>query len=306
MIVYQSLNDKRLRAKPRSIAIGIFDGVHPGHRKILSEMLKFSRRLKASPMAITFDPHPSRVLAPKKSSPTILMSLPHRLRLLKAIGVAEVLTIPFNRKFSKISHENFLRKILLQKLGMKALSVGHDFCFGRRALGDAAYLESESKQSPFHFLQINPVKTGNGVISSTRIRELIEGGDLAKASQMLGRPVSVYGTVIRGRGRGKSVGFPTANLNPHHEALPPAGVYAAYGTLDGEKLKAVIHIGRRPTFKDKENTLEAHFLRFHRNIYGRDVELIFVKRLRSINRFTNSSRLASAIRNDIFKAKKFL
>ena len=306
MTVYKSLGDPRLKAKPRSIAIGIFDGIHRGHQKILQAMIKQSKRFKTSSLAVTFDPHPSKVLAPKKTSPTILMSLPHRLRFLEAMGVHEVLVLRFNKKFARVSHENFLRQILLKRLGMKSLSVGHDFCFGYRALGDAFYLREQSARLGFHFSQAGPLRVNGEVISSTCIRERIEAGDLSGAAEMLGRPVSVYGTVIHGRGRGKSVGFPTANLNPHHEALPPAGVYAAYGYLDGQKLKAVIHIGQRPTFHDREKSLEAHFLRFHKKIYGRDVELIFVKRLRPIAMFDSPKHLASAILADISKAKKLL
>ena len=189
---------------------------------------------------------------------------------------------------------------------MRSLSVGHDFRFGYRAGGDAAFLAKEAKSRLFHFSQTRPLKIKSQVISSTRIRELIEKGQLALAAKMLGRPVSVYGTVIHGRGRGKAVGFPTANLNPHHEALPPPGVYAAHGFLDKKKLKAVIHIGERPTFKDKEKSLEAHFLGFHRDIYGRDIELIFVKRLRSIKKFEHPVALASAIRRDILLTEQVL
>ena len=306
MIVFRGLNDPHLKSRPRSIAIGIFDGVHRGHQSILKSMQSFAKRFKASSMVVTFDPHPSKVLFPGKNPPPILMSLDHRLRLLERMGIRESLIIPFNRKFSKLSREAFLNKILLKKLGMKSLSVGHDFRFGYKALGDSAYLEQSAAKKIFYFSQVAALKMGTDVISSTRIRSLIEKGELVKASKMLGRPVSVYGTVIRGRGRGRSLGFPTANLNPHHEALPPPGVYAAYGYLGATKLKAVIHIGERPTFKDREKSLEAHFLHFHKNIYGRDVELIFVKRLRSITPFKNPAALIEAIHKDIRQAREIL
>ena len=150
------------------------------------------------------------------------------------------------------------------------------------------------------------LKSAGTVISSTRIRVLIEKGDLKKASEMLGRPVSVVGTVEHGHGRGKSIGFPTANLNPHHEALPPAGVYAANGYLEKKKLRGVISIGPKPTFGDSNKGLEVHFLKFNQNIYGRKIELLFVKRLRDIQRFATPELLGKAIARDIKSAQKIL
>ncbi len=234
------------------------------------------------------------------------MSLEHRLRVLASLGVREAFVLRFNRRFSKMTHEQFLKDTLLDRLGARFISVGDDFRFGHRGLGDRKYLESESRKSGFEVSVAHPFLFKKKPISSTRIRQMIERGDLADAKSMLGRTVSVYGTVVRGRGRGKKLGFPTANLNPHHEALPPAGVYAARGFLGSKPLKGVIHIGERPTFKDKQRSLEVHFFNFHRNIYGKDLELLFIARLRSIRGFSGPEHLAEAIRDDVAKAKKIL
>ena len=255
-------------------------------------------------MVVTFDPHPQKVLSPKHLNPKILMSFEHRLHFFSAMGVRETLVVPFNKKIARISHEDFLNGLLLKRLGMKSLSVGENFRFGRQAKGGREYLAEQSKKTGFG-LFLSPALSFHGrPISSTRIRQLIEEGDLKQASKMLGRPISVSGTVVRGRGRGHSIGFPTANLNPHHETLPPPGVYAAVGTLGKRLLKGMVHIGERPTFKDKEKTLEVHFLDFHRDIYGREIELIFLGKLRPIRSFPDGRVLARQIQKDIDQAKR--
>lgn len=305
MKVYSGFNDKKLRPKPRGVAIGVFDGVHRGHQLILSRLLTDARRAHAGSIAVTFDPHPSKVLRPKTDQP-ILISLSHRLRFFEKMGIDEALVIPFDRNFSKIDHQTFLHELLLKRLGMESLSVGADFCFGFNGLGDAYYLKQESKRLGFRLSLARPLKYGDEVISSTRIRRLIEQGLLKKAQCMLGRPVSVYGTVVHGRGRGRSIGFPTANLNPHHETLPPAGVYAAWGLLGGRRLKGVIHIGERPTFRDMEKSLEVHFINFNGDLYGRELELVFTARLRTTHKFRSQQELACAIQQDTNNALKIL
>ena len=306
MKIYYGFDDKTLKFKKRAITIGVFDGVHRGHRKILGRMLYDARRHGISPMVVTFDPHPAKILAPKKFHPTILMSLPHRLNFFKSMGIEEVLVIPFTRPFSKMSREDFFEKLLVGKLGMESLTVGHDFRFGQKALGNSQYLEKKTKESGHRLYLIPEYKLSGEIISSSKIRLSIEKGDFKRAGQMLGRPVSVVGTVVRGRGRGKTIGFPTANLDPHHEALPPAAVYAAYGFLGKKKLRGVIHIGERPTFADRQKTLEVHFMEFNGNIYGREIELIFVKKLRDIRCFRNPDLLQKAILRDINQARKLL
>lgn len=303
--VYNGFNDRRIKRKPRCVAIGVFDGVHRGHQKILSRVLTDAKHYHAEPLVVTFEPHPNKILRPGTTQP-ILMSLPHRLRFFEKMGIRETLVIRFNKNFSKMTREQFLHKFLFKKLGMRSLSVGTDFRFGFRGLGEAVFLKQESSRLNFGLTLVQPLKHQGEIISSTRIRRLIERGFLRKAKEMLGRPVSVYGTVVRGRGRGRAVGFPTANLNPHHETLPPSGVYAAWGFLEDRRLKGVIHIGKRPTFHDKEKSLEVHFFNFHRNIYGRELELLFAGRLRATRKFKSIVALTEAIQKDARKALKIL
>lgn len=304
MKIYRGFEDKRLARRARSAAVGIFDGVHRGHRKILSRVLSEARRLRTKALVVTFEPHPNKILRPAQPHP-ILMSLQHRLRFFEKMGISETLVVRFTKRFAGITREGFLRR-LLQRAGMRTLAVGHDFRFGHRGKGNTRFLQARSRELGFHLSVIPAFRHRGEIISSTRIRRLIERGNLKKAGEMLGRPVSVYGNVVRGRGRGKSLGYPTANLNPHHETLPPAGVYAVWGLLDGQKLKGVVHIGARPTFRERECSVEAHFLNFNGIIYGREVELIFVKKLRPIRRFKDQASLVRAIRRDASQALRIL
>lgn len=305
MKVYRGLKDESLHRRPRVLAIGIFDGVHRGHQMILKKAVSAARKLKVPAMVVTFDPHPQKVLAPHLAAPKIVMSLAHRLRLFATLGITETLIIPFDRRLATLERETFLMRILIGHLGMTALSVGDDFRFGRGAKGDGAYLSQESKQKDFALYLSKPVRHARRVVSSTEVRRLIEKGRLSTAATLLGRPVSLYGDVVHGRGRGqKKVGFATANLNPHHETLPPPGVYAAYGFLNERRFKSVVHIGARPTFGDREKSVEAHFLNYHGSLYGREVELLFLGRLRGIRRFASQEALARQIRRDILQAEQ--
>ena len=304
MKIYSNLKDPALKKRPRAIAIGIFDGVHRGHEAILKKALHAAKKMKMAGMVLTFEPHPQEILHPGKKAPKFLMSLEHRLRFFSELGISEALVIRFTKKIARITHEDFLNKLLIKKLGMKALSVGDDFRFGRFAAGDKDYLKKEARSHGFKLFLTKPLKNRGVVVSSTRIRQLIEKGDLSRAAQMLGRPVSVYGTVIHGRGRGRSVGFRTANLDPHHETLPPPGVYAARGIVGKKKLKSVVHIGERPTFKDKEKSVEVHFLDFHGDLYGKEIELFFLGWLRGVRKFSSAKQLAGQIALDIRRAKR--
>lgn len=289
----------------RCIAVGIFDGLHRGHLRILKKLLADARRRNIRAAVVTFDPHPNKILRPDSPHP-ILMSLAHRLRFFKRLGIDEVVVIRFNKAFASISREAFLENFLIERLGMRALVVGHDFRFGKMGKGDAGYLRERSHELGYTLAVVPPLKNEGKIVSSTRIRRLIDRGHLREAAAILGRPVSVYGDIVRGRGRGKQLGFPTANLNPHHETMPPSGVYAAWGDLDGKRLKAVLHIGARPTFGEHDRSVEAHFLSFHGNVYGKELELLFVARLRGIRRFKSQNELIRAINKDIKKAAQLL
>lgn len=297
MIIYNSLTDKKIKPVSRSIAIGVFDGVHLGHQKILKKMLLDAKKWRCRSMVITFDPHPSTVLNPGHVH-ALTMSLEHRLKLLGQMKVDEVLVIKFNQQIAKITHEKFFQ-ILLNRFGLKSISIGHDFRFGKKGLGDINFFENQRRKKALRLYVTKAITKNKKIISSTYIRNLISGGNIKEASQMLGRPFSIQGTVIQGKGRGKKMGFPTANIDPHHEALPPNGVYAVWGIVGARRLKGVLHIGERPTFGEIEKSIEVHFLKFNQEIYGQDVELVFVRKIRQIKPFKSPGELTQAIQNDI-------
>ena len=304
MKVYRGFSDKTLKKKKRCLAIGIFDGAHRAHARILRGVVREAKRTRARSAVLTFDPHPQKVLSGDHKNPLILMSLAHRLRVIASFGVAEAVVVPFNKKFSRVDRDTFLEKYLIDRLGVKMLAVGHDFRFGRGARGTTRYLAACSRRLGFKLFVCPPVKQKGRVISSTAIRRLIERGHLKQAEKMLGRPVSVYGTVVRGRGRGRTLGFPTANLDPHHETLPPEGVYAVRGELDGKHLKGVMHIGKRPTFGERDKRVEAHLFDWKRPLYGRELEFFFVRKLRPTRHFKGPAELIRAIRSDERRARR--
>lgn len=288
----------------RSVALGVFDGVHLAHRRILRKAVATARRLGARATVLTFDPHPKNVLFPDKRRP-ILQSLEHRLRIFSELGFDEAIVIRFDRRFAATTAEGFLR-LLTERLDARAVCVGHDFRFGRHGQGDAALLRSWAAETGRRIWIEPPYKVGGEVVSSTLIRGLVLRGELGRASRLLGRRVSVYGNVVRGHGRGRKIGFATANLNPHHETLPPAGVYAAWGAVRGRRIAAVVHIGPRPTFAEKDPSIEVHFLSPQPRLYGSSIEVGFVRKLRDINRFNSTAELIQAIRSDVRRARVLL
>jgi riboflavin kinase/FMN adenylyltransferase len=280
--------------------IGIFDGVHRGHQRILRRLIREAKRLKRKSLVVTFYPHPRKVLNPGLKTP-LLISLEHRLRLIEDMGVDFLLIIKFTKRFSQVKAEDFMDKVLIQELNIKALVVGENFLFGNREKGSLSLLKRMSRRHGFHLTSVRPVKMKKDFISSTRIRHAIERGDLKNASLMLGRPVTILGTVIRGKRVGRKLGFPTANIDPHHEAIPPKGVYNVDVRVQKKIYKkAVLNIGTRPTFgKAKEPTIELHILDFKRDIYKKDVEIIFKRRIREEKRFSSVEALREQIQRDI-------
>ena len=292
-------------SKIRKLAatIGIFDGVHCGHQKILKKLVSDSRRLKIKSLVVTFSPHPRKILNPGSMIP-FLTSLEHRSKLIENLGVDFFHMIRFTKPLSLMEPGEFVKKVLIDKFNIKMLVVGQDFLLGNKRGGDFSLLKSLSKKYNFRLFGVKPVKIKGKVISSTRIRNSIEKGDLKNASLMLGRPVSILGTVVRGKAIGRKIGFPTANINPHHEAIPPSGVYAVDTRMDRKIYKAVLNIGIRPTLgKDKESTVEIHILRFKKNIYGKDIEIIFKGKIRDEKKFPSLEKLRMQIKKDILNAK---
>jgi riboflavin kinase / FMN adenylyltransferase len=286
-------------------AIGIFDGVHRGHARIISSAAREAAKAGATGMAITFDPHPAKVINPRRKTPSII-STPHRVRLIKGLGIGKCEVIKFDRKFAGISPREFARDVLARKFRVAKVFVGRNFVFGKGNSGDARMLKRLGAEFGFAVKIVPMVKSEGREISSTSIRKMIIGGDLKGARRMLGRPVSVFGTVISGRQRGRLLGYPTANIDPHHEAIPPGGIYAVWVNVKGKTYGGALFIGAASTFGEKDPSIEVHIFGLHEFIYKEDVEVIFVKRLRSSRKFRDHEKLIEQIKRDDKAARKAL
>ncbi len=290
------------------LAIGIFDGVHLGHQCLIKEIVKKSRLIKGTSVVLTFYPHPYRVLKPKTYLP-LLISLEHRLKLIADLGVDVCIVQEFTEKFSQTDKIAFIKNFLVKKINPLEVFVGKDFTFGRKRSGSVKILEALSNTYKYKTREIRSVIVDGKRISSTFIRKLIRQGKLNLASRFLGRPVSIFGKIVKGSRRGKILGFPTANIDYNHEILPPIGVYAVRLNLDKEKLLGVANLGLRPSFKKTERRnkviAEVHIFDFDKNIYGRFAELEFIKRIRAEKKFKNRDNLICRIEKDLKETRQF-
>ncbi len=292
-----------------AVTVGNFDGVHRGHQALVGAALAEAGRLGGTSVVLTFDPHPSRVLSPDRA-PRALMTVDQKAEILGALGVERLAVLPFTRELSHETPEEFARLVLQEALGARAVVVGAGFRFGHRRAGDVATLAALGRRMGFAVVPVDPVLHEGAPISSTRIREAIARGDVEAAAELLGRPFFVDGTVVRGAGRGRTLGIPTANLEPVNETLPGGGVYACRcrerGAGAGGPWNAVVNVGRRPTFGGGETTVEAHLLDFDGDLYGRTLRLSFVAALREERRFAGPDALVAQIREDIAQARAVL
>jgi riboflavin kinase/FMN adenylyltransferase len=276
------------------VALGMFDGVHRAHQKILSACVRQAKDTKGTSVVVTFWPHPQKK--------PVLYSLEHRLRLFARLGIGVCVVITFNKKFASLSADDFIRQVLVKKVKARYVFIGKNFRFGRSAAGDYQTLRRYAQQYHYRVRVFEVMKSAGVAISSTSIRRFISAGKLSCAQKLLLRPVSVLGTVIKGRSLAAKLGFPTANINPHHEVLPPAGVYAARVALGRKVLPGICYIGSRPTLEGttrrRQKNIEVHIFDFHGKIYGRDLQIEFLKKIRKEKKFPTLSVLAGQIRAD--------
>ena len=290
------------------VTIGVFDGVHIGHKKIITDVVRRAHAMKLKSVAVTFDPHPFKVLNPRYKIPS-LVSLKHRLRLIKELGIDTVAVLNFTKFVARLAPECFVKNILINKLGAKEIIVGENFYFGKGARSGAGALKRIGEDLGLKVRIVKSVKKDGKVVSSSAIRRLITGGKLSAASELLGRSVSVLGTVVGGSRFARVLGYPTANINPHHEVIPPFGVYAVKVRFSNRLYRGMLNIGTQPTFfssRDKEPKIEAHIFGFNKRIYGRDIEVLFVKKLRNEKKFTGETGLIRQIRKDEKAAKQIV
>ena len=296
--------------KAAVVTIGNFDGVHLGHQSLFHEVIERADAINGSSVVITFAPHPIRVLTSNGKPPLITLAEQKR-ELIASTGIDNLICIPFTESFSQIAASDFVKDILVERIGMKAIVVGQDYTFGKNREGNLALLQTYALQFGFDVIindWIRP-RSNDTVrrISSTRIRELVIDGDIEKARTLLGRYYQIRGTVAQGRDRGgRLLGFPTANINLTDELCPKMGVYAVTAELDYRKLKGVANIGYSPTFDDRVFTVEVHILDFNDDIYGQNIRVNFIKRIRSEKKFAGISELSAQIEKDIAKAREIM
>jgi riboflavin kinase/FMN adenylyltransferase len=299
------------RGFPRpAVAIGNFDGVHRGHQALVAVAVRDGRQAGGEAVVLTFDPHPSRVLAPDRS-PRALMTVEQKAEILDGLGVDVLAVLPFTAELSREAPEAFVEKVIGGCLGAQTVVVGTGFRFGHRRAGDLARLEGLGARLGFRVHGVPPVVHEGEPISSTRIREALSRGDVAAAGALLGRPFFVDGVVTEGDGRGRGLGFPTANLALRNETLPGLGVYACRcRRLDGagepRACGAVVNVGRRPTFGGGHVGVEAHLLDFEGDLYGASLRVAFVERLREEQRFSGPEALVAQIARDVARARELL
>jgi riboflavin kinase/FMN adenylyltransferase len=289
---------------PVFLAIGVFDGVHLGHRAVIERALGDAQSGGGNAVVVTFDPHPARILRPEKA-PRLLTSTPHKLRIVRSLGVEHILALPFTPDFAATEPAIFIRD-LAAACRLREVCVGHEWCFGKNRAGNLALLDQLGHELGFDEVGVPAVQIGGEVVSSTLVRGAIEAGDLAKAARFLGRDYSILGTVKPGDQLGRKLGFPTANLAAHNEQFPPNGVYAVDVLRNGDRLRGVANIGVRPTVAQAsgERLLEVHILDFSGDLYGTDLEIIFRRRLRPEQKFPSLDALRAQIAMDAAQARR--
>ena len=287
------------------ITIGNFDGIHLGHQKIFNRVVAESGQQGRKSVVITFDPHPKKVIHPERRPFFILAPVEEKLSLIEEAGIDTTILIPFSQEFSRTTAEEFVTDILWKRLRIKKVVIGYDYKFGKDKGGNADFLRNYGTKLGFQVEEIAAIKMGDVIVSSTNIRLSILTGDITMASKMLGRPYNVRGVVTRGYRRGTEIGYPTANIESE-KVIPATGVYAIIAELDGERHQGVINIGYCPTFGDEEITAEVHLLDFKGDIYGKEMEVFFIDRIRDELKFERPEKLVEQIQRDITRARTIL
>jgi riboflavin kinase/FMN adenylyltransferase len=287
------------------VTVGNFDGVHLGHRAILGRVCQRARELDCQPVALTFEPHPTKVLKPEANL-GLLTTPTQKIELLQAAGVSVVVQ-PFTREFAAIRAREFVRDYFVERLRVREVVIGHDYCFGYRREGNIELLQMMGQTLGFTVQVVWAVEVDDAVVSSSLIRALLRLGKVREANRLLGRPYGVTGRVVPGKGRGaKVLGVPTANLVSENDLLPACGIYAVWVKKDGKRLPGVANIGTCPTFGNQELTLEVHLLDFQGDLYGEPLQVEFAARLREERRFPSIDELAAQIRADMAEARTVL
>jgi riboflavin kinase / FMN adenylyltransferase len=288
------------------VTIGNFDGVHLGHQYLIRHLVEEANGEHRPAVVISFDPHPKMVLHPERRPFYLLTTMSEKIRLLESCGVDTFILLPFSLEYARTTAEEFVCDILWERLQIRKILIGHDYTFGRGKEGNEAFLTAMGVRLGFEVEVMNAFTAGGVTISSTRIRNALLAGEVRAAATLLGRPYNLAGTVIPGNRRGVRLGFPTANIRPEKELLPPRGIYAVHVLVDGTRRQGALNIGFNPTFADRKLSVEVHILDFDGDIYGKTVDILFIDRIRDEIRFSGPEELIAQIGRDIVRIREIL
>jgi len=303
MQIFRNSKGLKRKTKQAVLTLGNFDGLHLGHQRIIRKVRERAASLGVSSVVYTFEPHPLKVVAPNKS-PALILDIEDKARIIEALGIDYMVIARFTKEFAARHPREFVEAELRPVAA--DVCVGHDFSFGKGKTGTADYLKELGEELGFGVHVIPAYKKGGEVVSSSRIRRRITEGEVMEAAALLGRNFAIKGKVVRGRTIGKEIGFPTANIRTQSEIVPGDGVYAAFAVVKEIRHRAVVNIGRAPTFGGKERSIEVHILGFRDNIYGKRVRVEFVRRLRGEKAFASTEALQRQIRRDIKRSERIL
>lgn len=300
MIIHKSINEIATINKP-ILTVGTFDGVHIGHQKIISRLNEIAKERGGESVLLTFHPHPRKVLFPHDDSLKLINTIEEKTSLLEQFQLDHVIYMAFEKKLSRMAPVEYVRDILVNKIGINTIVIGYDHHFGRNREGDIELLRELGPIYGFDVIEISAQEIDEITVSSTKIRKAIERGDIVTANEFLGHSFTLTGKVIKGKQIGRELGYPTANIQVEESSkiIPGNGIYAVTGSFDGQLLKGMLNIGTNPTLGDNNaRTIEVHFINFAGDLYGKEIELTFVDRIRDEQKFDNLSELKGQLSID--------
>lgn len=305
MLLITDLSKMNERFTNSVVTLGNFDGLHLGHQELVRMVIRRAREISGRSVVVTFRPHPLKVLAPEKCPPLISI-YEEKIQLFEKLGIDVLVKIPFSLRFAEMTPRQFVKEVLCDTLGAKDIFVGYNYRFGKGREGTTQTLKLMGKEFGFTVHEVDQISLNGEVISSTKIRQLLSDGEVEHAARLLGRPYAITGIVIKGDSRGKTLGFPTANIASKHSIIPADGVYAVKLLVRDRCLDGIVNIGVRPTFDTHSRAIEAHVFNFNEDLYGEEITLFFIRRIREEKKFASAEDLADQITRDISSAKEIL
>ena len=287
------------------LTLGNFDGIHLGHQELVRMVIRRAREISGRSMVVTFRPHPLKVLAPEKCPPLISI-YEEKIRLFEKLGIDVLVKIPFSLHFAEMTPREFVKGVLCDTLGAKDIFVGYNYRFGKGREGTTQTLKQMGREFGFNVHEVEQISLHGEVISSTKIRQFLHAGEVEHAARLLGRPYAITGIVIKGDSRGKTLGFPTANIASKHTIVPANGVYAVKLLAREQCYDGIVNIGIRPTFETGSRAIEVHVFNFNEDLYGEEITLFFIRKIRQERKFDTAEALIDQIGKDIRTAKAIL